>query len=127
MSSLVTAICLGAIYNVLDFASDPVRFKPFPKFSFEDRAKTRLDLASLDNCQWSQPDLELTPIDLGRPFAFGFQTENNYHVVTVDPTASNLVQGNDGCRVFQNGDLVCSYKANVTKHAKTPTSARFLR
>lgn len=114
LSSIVTACCLGAIYNGLDVASDPVSIKQYPDFSFEDLKTTKLDMASFNNCHWSELSRELSPIDRGEPFSFAFQIGAGYQTVTVDPSVITTVEAHpSGCRVFKDGEIYCGFKTRV--------------
>lgn len=125
VGSLFAAICLGAIYNVLDIASDPTPLKQYPDFSFEDLKSTKLDMASFENCQWSELSRELSPIDRGKPFSFGFQIGAGYQTVTVDPSVITTVEAHpSGCRVFKNGDIYCAFKTKVEKLLEMPKKAQ---
>ena len=89
---------------------------------------TNPDTASFQNCQWSDTEKAMIPVDQSKPFSFGFLFEQEYRVLSVDPTKDATFDDSAAFWGFiENDGKAFVYYPFSVKPTPLPKGAKFLR
>ena len=100
---------------------------PKPWILIEDTNISNPDIASFQNCNWSQEAKAMIPNDKSRPFSFGYKFMNEYRVLRVDTTKSPRFDDSAFCWgwVENDGEVFVYFPFDVKK-IPVPQNAKFL-